>query len=349
MRDLLHQLTAVSPEASGQLHIITFFDALLESRAGLEAHLRGAAALAGCPVGLRDPSHRLELRLSQDGRRLAMPANGPEAGWPIQQVTPDGSGVVWLERTEDECAADRMVLERCALGLRLTIERTRAPERNTEDDAAIEMLIDDTEPVEIRRRAARRLRLSASDRVVVTASTASWVPPRQTFSVVKSTDVGVVRATLSLSTPPVTDSFDPALFGISPPTTPDELPVAWARALAVLRLASPSRPVQHWDDAGVLAMLGACVDRSVGPAHADEAGIAGCLTESWSEATLTAILATDSVRAAAVRLGVHHSTVQARVERLVVLLGYDPSAPQGRIRAATALALHRFRTNRFDS
>lgn len=39
------------------------------------------------------------------------------------------------------------------------------------------------------------------------------------------------------------------------------------------------------------------------------------------------------------RLGMHHSSVQARVAGLAMTLGYNPRAPRGRTRYALARAL----------
>jgi DNA-binding PucR family transcriptional regulator len=49
------------------------------------------------------------------------------------------------------------------------------------------------------------------------------------------------------------------------------------------------------------------------------------------------------VRAAASALGLHHSTLQARLESLTRQLGYDPRSPLGRSRYEAARLLSRLR------
>lgn len=49
----------------------------------------------------------------------------------------------------------------------------------------------------------------------------------------------------------------------------------------------------------------------------------------------------DSMRAAAARLGLHHSTVQQQTAALADALGYDPRTPSGRVRFALARSLQR--------
>jgi methyl acetate hydrolase len=75
--------------------------------------------------------------------------------------------------------------------------------------------------------------------------------------------------------------------------------------------------------------------------------VAALADEVWGLDTLEALAATDSVRAAAQVLGLHHSTVQTRIARIEHDLGFGVTAPSGRQRAAAALHLHRLRTVRF--
>ena len=67
-----------------------------------------------------------------------------------------------------------------------------------------------------------------------------------------------------------------------------------------------------------------------------------------AEALLDAIAGTESLRAAGVEAGLHHSTVQARAEQYSTALGFDIRSPRGRVRLSLALALHRLATTRFD-
>lgn len=56
---------------------------------------------------------------------------------------------------------------------------------------------------------------------------------------------------------------------------------------------------------------------------------------------LQALVSSESIRAAASTLGMHHSTVQTRHEALCDLLGYDPRIVTGRMRYLAAAVLAR--------
>lgn len=62
---------------------------------------------------------------------------------------------------------------------------------------------------------------------------------------------------------------------------------------------------------------------------------------------MEALLATDSLRAAAAAIGIHHSTLQAQAAKCSTALGFDVRSPQGRLRLALALKLHRLAITRF--
>jgi hypothetical protein len=98
----------------------------------------------------------------------------------------------------------------------------------------------------------------------------------------------------------------------------------------------------HADDLGVLLQL-AQADDPGAPPHPDVAALQGLPRAALDLATLDAVHSAGGVRAAAASLGLHHSTVQARVRRAPGLLGYDPSSPEGRLRYAAARLLHRLR------
>ena len=48
------RLAALDPDATAAVRVIAYFDELAEGRAGIEAIVRGAAVLAGCPARLVD-------------------------------------------------------------------------------------------------------------------------------------------------------------------------------------------------------------------------------------------------------------------------------------------------------
>jgi DNA-binding PucR family transcriptional regulator len=65
-------------------------------------------------------------------------------------------------------------------------------------------------------------------------------------------------------------------------------------------------------------------------------------------AIVEAVTANESLRAAAVDLGLHHSTLQSRATEISADLGFDIRSPSGRTRLVLALRLYLLETNRFD-
>ncbi|MFD5126929.1 helix-turn-helix domain-containing protein [Streptomyces olindensis] len=97
MKELAGRLTALDPDAGAAVRVIAYFDRLAESRAGVEALVRGAAVLAGCPARLVDPERRVHVRVEPDGTRrdAELP---PDPAWPSARLAPDGAAALWLER-----------------------------------------------------------------------------------------------------------------------------------------------------------------------------------------------------------------------------------------------------------
>ncbi|MFF5968834.1 helix-turn-helix domain-containing protein [Streptomyces collinus] len=180
MKELAGRLTALDPDAGAAVRVIAYFDRLAESRAGVEALVRGAAVLAGCPARLVDPERRVHVRVEADGTRRDTDAP-PDPAWPSAALSPGGAGVLWLERGEDGAepgglaatgqdarhgtaapvapsVVDAVILERAAGAVRLVLDRTRgrAP---ADDPALVETLLDATAPEQARLHAARRLGL----------------------------------------------------------------------------------------------------------------------------------------------------------------------------------------------
>ncbi|MBT9257193.1 helix-turn-helix domain-containing protein [Phycicoccus sp. KQZ13P-1] len=63
-------------------------------------------------------------------------------------------------------------------------------------------------------------------------------------------------------------------------------------------------------------------------------------------ATIEAVIHSQSVRQAARLAGVHHSTIQTRIETISALLGFDPFDGFGKPRLGTAYLVWRLRRSR---
>ncbi|MBD3753542.1 MAG: hypothetical protein IE935_14275, partial [Micrococcales bacterium] len=101
MQELVGRITALDPEASETLKVITYFDALVGAGAGIDALLRAAATLSGVTAGLE---HRDRIRRRDaSGRQVD---GDPVVTSPARDVP---GGRVWLERGDIHVVADEMV------------------------------------------------------------------------------------------------------------------------------------------------------------------------------------------------------------------------------------------------
>ena len=95
MQDLLGRLTALDPDASETLKVVSYFDTLIARAVGVESMLRGAAVLSGATVGQRDA--RQIIRVRADGVRID-PID-PGDRWMLRESGPEA--VAWIEREGD--------------------------------------------------------------------------------------------------------------------------------------------------------------------------------------------------------------------------------------------------------
>ena len=326
MQELLGRLTALDPEASETLKVVSYFDTLVAGGVGLDTLLRGASVLSGTIAGYAAAAGR-ELRVAPSGERLE-PADVDAAAsaWPSRQ-TSDGSRV-WIERSGTPHANDAMLLERLALAVAITTAR-----RSNTADAAVEVVVTGGAPAAARAVAASKLRLDASRdvRAIAFHPDVAVLTPGPTAIV--ATPRGLARAVLvdgAFHVPPEVR----AGVGVSGPA--DRLPGSWASALIALRLSTRREPVVDAASLGALLFVAESADRHEEP-HPDAAALAAL--DERSRLVLEAFAEAGSVRSAASVLGMHHSSVQARLDALVAQLGYDPRSPTGRTRFALARAL----------
>lgn len=343
MKELLQRLGALDESAEAALKIITYFDTLLEQGAGIEPFVRGAAVLSGHPAGFAHPVHRIWVRVDDEGRPLPGGEDLDAArAWPHKELGDGSGGVVWLERPGAPGVNDALLLERVAAGLHITLERVSP--LALDDAGAVEVLLSTTSTEDARRKAARRLRLREKAQVRVVAAPPGTAPAAEARSAILGTRVGPVLASIVEAQAPL-----PERAGVGELGGVGELDRSWAQAQLALRLSSRVVPVLRWSDLGALAALAQAADANPAVDHPDLAAVAEAVAEEWGEDTLDALLVTDSVRAAAQVLGLHHSTVQARQSQVERVLGFRVQSGLGRARLAAALVLHRVRTVRFEA
>ncbi|MFJ4254039.1 hypothetical protein [Microbacterium sp. NPDC090003] len=329
MQDLLGRLTALDPDASETLKVVSYFDALVARSVGVESMLRGAAVLSGATVGHRDS--RRCVRVRADGVRIE-PVE-PSDAWNLRESAPDA--VVWIERDGAAHANDGMILERLALALGIIRAR-----RAGGAESAVELVISAFSAAEERAAAAARLRLPAG-RLRVVASPPDPAPAEEHPSAVVATRQGLVRATLIGADERAEDAWAETggvRLGVGGAALTEHLADSWESALIAARLTTPSEPVLVADDLGALLFI---AQTAGGAQHPDAVALASL--DNRSRELLNAVVDGQSVRAAAVRLGRHHSSVQERLASLVEVLGYDPRTPLGQARFVAARLLLRLR------
>ncbi|MFK0283003.1 helix-turn-helix domain-containing protein [Streptomyces sp. NPDC090499] len=364
MKELAGRLAAVDPDAGAAVAVIAYFDRLAETRAGLEALVRGAAVLAGCPARLADEERRVRVRVEPDGRRTDV-AGAPEPGWPGTPLVPGGPPALWLERAgaDGPSVVDAVILERASAAVRSVLDRTRgrAPGPPVDDPALVETVLDAGAPLPARLHAARRLGLDTGDpaarfRAVAMADGPPRIvtdgPQRSTTDrTSRSTADGPHRIAADRTSRTVSDGL-PAVqptgrAGVGTAVAVADLPRSWAAARTALRFTSDGGaqepggpPVVHADELGGVALLAELVVPGAEPAPDVRAVRAAAADAPWMLRTLHAVASTASLRAAAADVNVHHSTLQDRLTHAEHLLGWSVRTPQGRFRLQLALTMH---------
>jgi len=323
MKELAGRLTALDPDAGAAVRVIAYFDRLSESRAGLEALVRGAAVLAGVPARLVDAERRVQVRVEADGSRRDSVVP-PDPAWPSTALAPGGATALWLERTAAApSVVDAVILERAAGAVRIVLDRTRgrAP---VDDPALVETVLDATAPEAARLHAARGLGLDP-------AAPARALAPLDG------------RPRIVAARP---DAEPPSgRVGVGPAVPVLDLPRSWADARTALRFTAdgtaqdPGLKVVYADDLGGVALLADLVAPGAEPPPDVQALEAAGATTPWLLSTLHAVVSTVSLRAAATEINVHHSTLQDRLCHAEHLLGWPLRTPQGRLRLQLALVM----------
>ncbi|MFJ6080385.1 helix-turn-helix domain-containing protein [Streptomyces sp. NPDC092369] len=327
MKELAGRLTALDPDAGAAVQVISYFDHLAEARAGLETLVRGAAVLAGCPARLVDGGRRVRVRVEPDGTRKDVDTP-PDPAWPSAALEPGGVPALWLERPAGQpSVVDAVIVERAAGAVRLVLDRTRgrAPASLADDPALVETLLDATVPQDARLHAARLIGVDPADPTLRVRALAPADGRPRLLTAVAELPAGRV--------------------GVGPAVPVLDLPRSWAEARTALRFTAdgtaqdPGPRVVYADELGGIALLAGLIAPGAEPpadVHAIEAAAAavpGLL------ATLNAVAATASQRAAAAEINVHHSTLQDRLTQAEHLLGWPVRTPQGRLRLQLALAM----------
>jgi hypothetical protein len=345
MKDLVARLSALDPDAGAAVRVIAYFDQLADARAGLATIVRGAAVLAGCPARLADRERGVDLRVGPDGRR-GRPAGPPDPSW-LSTPVAGGGAVLWLERPGPAGPVEAMVLERAATAAHGVLDRTRGRAPTQTDEAAVEVLIDESAPPEARRHAARSLGLPESGlaRAVALEGGGARIAPATAGRDREPWNPGHGFGDAAIAPRAGVGTAVPVL----------SLPASWNAARTALRLTAegtdddPGPRVVYADEMGGLALLAGNVGPATSPIPDVLALEQAAAAAPWMLSTLYAVATNASLRAAATALRVHHSTLQDRIVHAERLLGWPVREPRGQFRLHLALVLHRLRHHPAES
>jgi hypothetical protein len=334
MDNLAGRLTTLDPDAGAAVRAIAYFDRLAETRAGLEALVRGVAVLAGCPARLIDSARRLRVRVEPDGKRHDTDTP-PDPSWLSQALAPGSAAALWLERTGPPSVVDAVILERASGMVRQVLDRIfgRAPARD-DNPALLEIVLDPTATEQARLRAAGLLALTGGDPAIrVRALAVLGGGPR--------------ILTAHEGKRPKDSELPMGRVGVGPAVPVLDLLRSWTVACTVLRFTAegtasdPGERVMYADDLGDILLLADLVTLGTGPPP-DACPLDAVMAHApWALATLIAVATTTSRRAAATKLNIHHSTLQTRLVRAEALLGWPIHTPTGRLRLQLSLLTRR--------
>ncbi|MCK9902099.1 CdaR family transcriptional regulator [Parafrankia colletiae] len=344
MKELAGRLAALDPDASAAVRAVVYFDQLVEGRAGLEAIVRGVALLAGAPARLVDGLRGVHVEVDIEGRRRAV-ATAVDSDWLSVPLTPGEPAAVWLERPGPAGPVEAVVLERAAGACRAFFERTSGRSSVVAADgarrAATEVLLDQAASPRARRMAAVQLGLDPH----APARALAFADGTVLFEAVPA----------GASRDPVTTRVADRRTGVGPAVPVLDLPSSWHAARTALRFTAhgtamdPGPRLVHADQLGGLAVLATAVGPTTPAAPDVQALDRAATTAPWMLTTLEAVTTNPSLRAAAVTLTIHHSTLQERLHQAEHMLGWSVHDPNGRLRLQLAFALRRLHHNHFTA
>lgn len=325
MQELLSRISSLDPSAQMSLRVVACFDELIRGEVNVHALLSAGAAMAGTVAGYHDDASGREARVGPDGK--SEDGNEPTNQGRTSE-THDGL-TVWLEKQGPLGLNDAMILERLSLSIGLRLGRSAHDTRRTLSTA-----LDPQRPRAERAKllSTLGLRSTAQYRVVCLPLFARWSGHPKMLEDVAHTPFGPIHVTV-VESESTTVAAQPCGVGASMPLT--DLDRSFRTALTCLRLCSlPDVPSVLADDYGALVEL-----LSAEPATRpllDVDGVDAVMARTWGASTLDAVVKTGSVRQAARIAGVHHSTMQTRIDEIQSSLGFDPLDGLGRSRVGIA-------------
>lgn len=347
MQELLGRIQALDPQACLTLRVVACFDELIIGNVNTRGLLAAAASLAGCNAGFVQPQPERVVRVTPKGEFCTDVVDGPTG-----HVLNAANGLtVWLEREGEEIvrppghctvhANDDMILERLALALGIRHGGIGQEHENRRD---LVLLLDGSVGLDERNLAASRLGLGPLTpyRVVAAPLFAVWGSHPTGPEDVVPTAFGPLHA-IVVSSECETVEANPSGVGCAART--EHLHQSFRTAVVALRLCSPPAVTSvAADEYG--ALLGLLADMPSDAHMPDVELLEPVMSHAWACSTLDALLRSGTLRQAARLAGVHHSTMQSRVDVLTGVMGFDPFDGLGRTRVGIAYLMWRLRHSR---
>lgn len=336
VQELLGRIASLDPGASMALRVIACFDELVVGNVNTRALLGAAASLSGCDAGFHRAAAGTTTRVCPKGE-LTRDRTGPPPG-----ARPVSDGLwVWLDRTGPPHANDEIVLERLALAVRI---RHGADRHETDLRRDLGQLLDPATDLATRRKAAAALGLQPArrHRVVAAPLFAVWTSHPTGVEDVVATPFGTIHASV-VPADATAGEADPCGIGVAADV--DHLAESFSTALVALRLCErPATTSVSADEYGGLVSVLASMPAD---AHVPDVELVDdVMAHPWGRTTVDAVVRAGTVRQAARLAGVHHSTMQSRLDTAVALLGFDPFDGLGRTRLGVAYLVWRLRHSR---
>ncbi|WP_415971730.1 helix-turn-helix domain-containing protein [Rhodococcus sp. 077-4] len=331
----MYRLAELDADSAGLVRVIDYFDALVRHGADTAAMMRASAALADCTVGMdvagSTDSSRTTRRCDPGGRWSPQPQRPPSS---TKDVVVDDVvvGTVWIERVGKPLPLDDMLVDRMAI----TAAAILHPRRTLTDyEHTTNLLFPMDELAVLTACAGLGIDPETELRVLVYDTDTGLHSPRATAgrAVAVTVDDAVVVPVVRIDE--IVEST--AAVGISLPSTASTSHLYVGSAYFARSQATEDKRIVDASELGALNLL--APGNSIPHESIPDLVRARQLTETATGrellGTLRVYLRSGSLRAAANRMHLHHSSVAHRLAKLSDHLGYTVDAIENRPRAAS--------------
>ncbi|MBJ8347119.1 helix-turn-helix domain-containing protein [Antrihabitans sp. YC2-6] len=334
----MYRLGELDASSANLVRVIDYFDALIRHGADTAAMMRASAALADCVVGMDvtgwPGAGREPRRCDTRGKWSPQPQLAPSS---IKDVVIDDAvvGNVWIERPGPTLPLDDMLVDRMALTAAILLQPRRAL---TPAEHTVNLLFPMDDLAVLTSCAGLGIDPDATVRIVVYATDAELSCPSDAIAG-KALPITVDDEVLL----PVTDHSSittrVAHVGISLPAAASKAHRYLGTARFARSHASDSVPIVDAVELGALNLLAA--DHNLPHEAIPDLVRARTLgeTEFGSElvATLRIYLQSGTLRTAADRMHLHHSSVAHRLTKLSQHFGFSVDSIENRARATAMM------------